>query len=184
MSRQVRGRGGRVKRPLSGQGALQPKLSTKAKVSERVATQRHMRSGSLLNRKAGSSNTSQNALLAFKLRLYPLNTAAAVVHTAKTIAARITRRGALGGEGSDIEKRNQLKDSRGARGKRLSRLFWAGAPHARAELLQITLEGGNESRTLALRPSVHREAGQTMHAKVVGVNRSGGAFHNNNHVIR
>ena len=104
-------------------------------MSERVATQRHMRSGSLLNRKAGSSNTSQNALLAFKLRLYPLNTAAAVVHTAKTIAARITRRGALGGEGSNIEKRNQLKDSRGARGKRLSRLFWAGAPHARAELL-------------------------------------------------
>lgn len=137
----------------------------------------------MLNRESSCSNAPKNALLAFELRLDPLKSASTIAYTAQSIPSWIVLHGTFCGKGGDVQERDQLGDSRRARGKRLPCHVVVSAPRARAQLLKIALEGGNEGGTLAIGPSFHQEARQSMHAKVVGGNRARGAVHNNDHVI-
>ena len=135
MSSKVRRRGGYIQRPLGGQGALQTKLGSEAKMSEPVSSQGRERGGSMLNSETSGPDAPKNALLALELRLNPLESAPTVSHAAKSIAVGIAPYSTLRGEGGAVQEGDQLDNRCSARAERLSRLLGASTPRTRAQLL-------------------------------------------------
>ena len=104
-------------------------------MSEPIESQGRERGGSMFNDETSGPDAPKDALLAFELRLDPLEAASSVSHATKSIAVGIALRSTLGGEGGTVQEGDQLDNRCSARAERLSRLLGASTPRTRAQLL-------------------------------------------------